>query len=129
MPYPKYSVKGIFLPEELTYNAIDIYCFYLHQVLLKAPITLVGALTTKPAFTYSKSTMETPGQCVKSVQYLQERQKNDVNGEQISHTVEFRPLNLNKSMPAEKRFAKNLKLSMENSMDSLQTKSFKFCYF
>ena len=78
MTYPKYSVEGIFLPAELTYGAIDI-CFYLHQVLLEAPVTLAGALTTKPAFTYSKSTVETPGQCVKSVQYLQERQKN-VNG-------------------------------------------------
>ena len=79
MTYPKYSVEGIFLPAELTYGAIDIYCFYLHQVLLEDPVTLAGALTTKPAFTYSKSTVETPGQCVKSVQYLQERQKN-VNG-------------------------------------------------
>ena len=57
-----------FLPSELTYGAIEIYCFYQHQDLLEALLTFVGILTTKPAFTYSKSTMETPGQFVKSVQ-------------------------------------------------------------
>ena len=52
----------VFSPSGLTYGAIDIYCFYLHQVLLEAFPTFVGTLTTKPAYT------ETPGQCVKSVQ-------------------------------------------------------------
>ena len=56
---------------------------------------------TQPTFTCSKSTVETPEQCVKSVQSYQQRHQNDVSNfivyfEQIWHIDLFPLLTLSK---------------------------------